>query len=85
MAEMTSFTVEGDATFGRFDDGNHVRIDDERVEDLIAKAIGFPTDEEFDQMIGRLNDLREQGLAPADGEPDILREGMKLRISVEVI
>lgn len=85
MAEMTEFTVEGDATFGRFDEGNHVRIDGERVEDIIAKAIGFPTDEEFDAMITRLNELRDQGLAPADGEPDIVREGMRLRIEVEVI
>ena len=85
MAEMKEFTVEGEATLGRFDDGNHVRIDGERIEDLIARQLEFPNDEEWQEMMGRLDKLREDGLAPADGEPDVLREGVRLRIEVEVL
>ncbi len=85
MAEMSSFVVEGDATLGQFDEGKHVRIDGERIENLIAEALDFPNDAEFEQMFAHLDELRQQGLAPADGEPDIVREGIKLRISVEVI
>ena len=82
---MIEFTVEGDVTLGRFDDGNRVTIDGERVEDLIARQLGFPSDEEWEAMSERLSSLRADGLAPADGEPDIVREGVRLRIEVEVI
>jgi hypothetical protein len=60
---------------------------DERVhlEEYIARQLGFPNDAEFDAMIKRLDELRSKGLQPADDVPDIVREGVKLRITVEVL
>jgi hypothetical protein len=55
------------------------------LEEYIARQLGFPNDAEFDEMIKRLDELRSKGLQPADGVPDIVREGVKLRITVEVL
>jgi hypothetical protein len=86
MANVTEFTVEGDAVLGfSSDDGSQVFIDGKRVEQLIAEMLGFPDEAEFDEMITRLSALREQGLMPATGEPDISREGLRLSIEVKVI
>lgn len=85
MAEMKEFTVEGDVTLGRFDEGTRISIDGERIEDLIARQLDFPNDEEWDAMSNRLMELRDKGLAPAEGEPDIVREGVRLRIEIEVL
>jgi hypothetical protein len=82
---MTEFTLEGEVLLGNFDDGNHIRVDGERLEDLISRNIGFPSEEEFDEMINRIGQLREDGLTIAEGEPNILREGTRLKISVEVL
>ena len=57
----------------------------ERLETRIANALNFPNDAEFDAMFKRLEELREKGLQPADGKPDMIREGVKLRITVEVL
>jgi hypothetical protein len=65
-----------------------VEVDDcecSRLESKIAKELGFPNESEFDAMFEKLDQLREQGLRPAKGEPDLLREGTKLRITIEVI
>jgi hypothetical protein len=55
------------------------------LEQYVAQQLGFPNDAEFDAMIKRLDELRNKGLQPADGVPDIVREGVKLRITVEVL
>ena len=57
----------------------------ERLESKIAQELGFPNEGEFDAMFAKLDELRAQGLRPAKGEPDLLREGTKLRITVEVL
>lgn len=57
----------------------------ERIEQTIAKSLKFPNDGEFDDFFQRVNELREKGLQPADGVPDITREGVHLRITVEVV
>ena len=65
-----------------------VEVDDcecQRLESKIATELGFPNESEFDAMFEKLAQLREQGLRPAKGEPDLLREGMKLRITIEVL
>lgn len=56
-----------------------------RVESLIARSLGFPNDAEFQEMSRRMEALREQALQPAEGTPDITRENVRLRITVEVI
>jgi len=88
------FTIEGEAQMGFFsDEGNprHIRIATdgtefgERLEEVVGRALGFPTDDEFDEMSERNQQLRQDGLQPADDQPDILREGTRLRIRVEVV
>jgi hypothetical protein len=56
-----------------------------RLETYIAQQLDFPNQTEFDAVYKRLADLRTQGLRPAADEPDITREDMKLRITVEVL
>jgi len=86
MAEMKEFTVEGEVTLGHFsEEGTRISIGDERIENLIARQLGFPNDDEWDEMYQRMSSLRERGLAPAEGEPDIVREGVRLRIEVEIL
>lgn len=94
---LTNFTIEGDAILGYFSDqvdDRHVRIKDdndgdesigERVEQLIARSLNFPNDEEFEQHFERMQSLRDQELQPADGLPDVVREGTRLRITVSVV
>lgn len=95
---FTNFTIEGDAVLGyfgdRMDDDRHVRIMDDgegedsigvRIEQMIAKSLNFPNDDEFSAFFERMEELRSQELQPADGHPDITREGTRLRITVEVV
>lgn len=56
-----------------------------RLESKIADELGFPSDDEFDTMFDKLNKLRKKGLRPVEGVPDGTREGVKLRITVEVL
>ena len=56
-----------------------------RLESKIADELGFPNDAEFDEMHQKLSKLRKKGLQPAEGMPDSIREGVKLRITVEVL
>ena len=56
-----------------------------RLESKIADELGFPNDTEFDEMHRKMDDLRKKGLRPAEGIPDCVREGTKLRITVEVL
>lgn len=94
---FVEFTIEGDAVLGYFGDQHddrHVRIksdedsdDDvgERVEQIIAKSLDFPNSAEFDEFFNKMEKLREQELQPADGTPDLVRTGTRLRITVEVV
>ena len=101
MADTTKFVLEGDFTlayFGEESDSKHVLIKDEdkssdavvggsntRLEAKIAEELGFPTNAEFDEIFERNEKLREQGLRSAAGEPDMTRENVQLRITVEVL
>lgn len=94
---MTSFTVEGDAVLGYhadapWDRDRVVMIKDDdsedavRIEQLIAKNLNFPNSDEFDQHSARMQELAGQGLQPMDDEnPDIVRETVRLRVTVEVV
>ena len=59
--------------------------DGERIETIISRALGFPSDSEFDEMSNRNHELREQGLQTVAGIPDLVRRGTRLRITVEVL
>lgn len=92
---MTKFTVEGEAKLGYIADefirDRTVQIKDDNSDDavfleqLIANNLNFPNSDEFDAHFQRMEELRNQELQPMDGRPDILREGTRLRITVEVI
>ena len=86
---FTKFTIEGAATFGYFgdrvDDDRHVRIIGKRVEQVIAQSLDFPNESEFDQFFQHMEALRQQELQPANGIPDVIRDGVRLRITVEVV
>lgn len=85
MADMKKFTIESDAALVHYTErGNCVIVDDERLVDVIARNFGFPSEDEWETMYQRLNQLREQNLMPAGDEPDIERP-VKLRITVEVV
>jgi len=56
-----------------------------RLESKIADELGFPNEAEFDTMFDKLAKLRKKGLRPIEGAPDGVREGVKLRITVEVL
>ena len=61
------------------------RDESSSLESIIARSLGFPNDDEFQAHYARMDTLRSQELQPADGTPDIVREGVRLRISVAVI
>jgi len=56
-----------------------------RLETYIAQQLDFPNQAEYDAVYKRLEELRQQGLRPAADEPDIIREGQKIRITIEVL
>jgi len=56
-----------------------------RLEALICEMLKFPDESEFDAMYKKLDDLRQKGLRPAEGQPDGKRENVRLRITVEVL
>jgi hypothetical protein len=60
-------------------------LDNEQLEQTIAKELNFPNDDEFEEMMARDQQLGAAGLAVAEGEPDIVREGVNLRVTIEVL
>jgi hypothetical protein len=94
---FSKFTVEGEANFryhaSEINDRQLlIRQDDEsddhpgeHLEQLISRVLGFPNDTEFDNMMERTSELRDEGLQNLDGVPDIVRTGMRLKITVEVL
>jgi len=98
MAETTQFVIEGDFTLAYFADeqnSKHVLIIDPdadpnrigeqpRLETKITDELGFPTDEEFDEIFDTLDKMRSQGMRPEEGVPVKTRQ-TKLRITVEVL
>ncbi len=84
MAGITEFSLEGEAEFVRVNDENRVKIGGEYVEQIIARQFDFPSMDEWDQMLRRLDQLRQQKLAPAPGEPDVVR-AVNLKIEAELM
>jgi len=62
-----------------------VAISERRLESYIADQLNFPDDAEFDGMFKKMDELRKKGLRPAEGQPDGKREGVRLRVTVEVL
>lgn len=62
-----------------------VPVSQRRLEALICEMLGFPNEAEFDAMYKKLDELRQKQLRPAEGTPDGTREGVKLRVTVEVL
>ena len=88
MPEIRELEVEGDMTLGYFSDRDGprcVKLDDQPVAELVGQMLDFPSSEEFDAMFDRLNEMREAGVRPADGEPDVKREVGRYRIKIEKV
>jgi len=62
-----------------------VPVSERRLESFIADQLGFPNDAEFDEMFRRIDELRKNGLRPAEGVPDFERESVRLRITIEML
>ncbi len=90
MAE--SFVIEGSATL------TYCAGDSERgvilteggtqkpIEEAIAEKLNFPDNEEFDQMLQTIRDRRASSDPyPIGNEPDMVRQGVRLRVTVEVL
>jgi len=60
-------------------------VSERRLESFIADQLGFPNDAEFDEMFRHIDEMRKKGLRPAEGVPDYEREGVRVRISIEVL
>ena len=79
-APASSFTVEGDLQMGFFasgDDQYHTRINGERVETLIARMLGFPSEAEFEAALAEVSSDASQ--------PDVVRNGGKIFLSVSMM
>lgn len=86
MSEMTAFTIEGNIELEHdTDSGSKVKIDGECLSCIIANNFDFPNENEWDAMFQHLESLREQGMQPLDGEPDVVRQGPKVRVTVELV
>ncbi len=55
-----------------------------RLETKIADELDFPTDSEFEEIFGSLDEMRSKGVRPEEGVPVKIRQ-TKLRITVEVL
>jgi hypothetical protein len=88
MPEVTEIEFEGELTLGYFSDSDTprcARLDGEKIGNLIANTLNFPSEEEFDAMFQRLEQMRQQGVRPAEGEPDVMREAGRYKISIEKV
>jgi len=57
----------------------------ERLEAKIANELHFPDDAEFDAIFQKLDEMQQNGMRPAKDTPTWTREGVRLRITVEVL
>lgn len=79
-APADSFNVSGElqlAWFGSGDDNYHARINGERVETILARMLGFPSDAEFEAALSN-----EVSSDPS--QPDIVRSVPRISLSVFV-
>lgn len=79
-APAHSFSVEGELTlawFGSGDDNYHARINGERIETIVARMLGFPSDAEFQAALNN-----EVSSDPS--QPGIVRTVPRFHISVSV-
>ena len=76
----SSFSIDGELQLGFFansEDKYHSRINGERIETVIARMMGFPSEEEFDAALAA-------GLSSDSSQPDIVKTLPRISISVFV-
>lgn len=74
----TSFSLEGALQLGFFASGNdnyHTRIDGERIETIIARMLGFPSEAEFEAALS--GDVSANSV-----RPDVVRNIGRISLSV---
>ncbi len=80
VSSTTSFSLEGTLQMGFFasgDDSFHTRINGERIETVIARMLGFPSEVEFEAALS--------GDVSADPDrPDVVRNMGRISLSVFV-
>lgn len=87
MPEVNEIEWVGELTLGfTSEEGERcLRLDGVKVSELISQALDFPNEEEFDVMFRRLEQMRENGVRPLEGEPDVMREAGRYKISIEKV
>jgi len=55
------------------------------LEAKIADELHFPNDAEFDAIFQKLDEMQQNGMRPAKDTPAWTREGVRLRITAEVL
>jgi hypothetical protein len=79
-APARSFDVQGELTlawFGSGDDNYHARINGERIETIVARMLGFPSDAEFQAALNN-------EVSPDPDQPGIVRTVPRISLSVFV-
>ena len=75
-AAASSFSLEGDLVMELFaDQGIQTRINGERIETVIARMLGFPSEVEFDEAM-------RGGVSPDPSQPDVVRNMGKVHLSM---
>lgn len=79
-APASHFSVDGELEMGFFaagEDNYHTRINGERLETLVARMMGFPSEAEFQQAMNA-------GVSPDPGQPDVTRRIPRVHFSMHI-
>lgn len=79
-AAASSFSLEGDLVMDFFvgqKDAYQVRINGERIETVIARMLGFPSEVELDETM-------QSEMSPDSSQPDIVRSVGKVHLSMHL-
>jgi hypothetical protein len=79
-AAASSFSLEGELEIGFFsgrDDSFHARINGERIETVISRMLGFPSEEEFEQAL-------QGGVSADPDQPDVVRKAGQVYLSMSI-
>lgn len=88
MPEINEIEFEGELTldyFSEADDSRRLRLDGKSMDTIVAEMLDFPTNEEFDEIFGKLGQMREQGMQPDGSEPDLTRSAGRYKIKIEKV
>ncbi len=79
-AAASSFSLEGELEIGFFsgrDDSFHARINGERIETVISRMLGFPSEAEFETAL-------RDGVSADPDQPDVVRKAGQVYLSMSI-